>query len=150
MAKRRGKSKTRRRRNTGFNIKSALFAYANLHIVTKAVTNVGPWAFLTDGYLTPDGSSISHQPNTITLKEIFSGQHLGPQFTGNMTYLGTGPTGEGTLGSSIQTNVMNNGARAVFALVGLKIGEKMLTKLGVSRNFNKIIKDVGMKGTVRM
>jgi len=149
---RRGKKKSRGgRRNTGFNLRTALFAYANLHVVTKAVTNVGPWAFLTDGYLSQEGS-IGHGSNIITMKEIFSGQHLGPQFSSNqaMTYQGMGPTGnQGTLGETVQTNLMNNGAPAIIALIGLKVLDKGLQKVGVYRNFNKLVKDTGMKGTVK-
>jgi len=149
MAKR--KTKRRSNRNRGFNLRTALFAYANLHVVTKAVTNVGPWAFLTDGYLSQQ-SSIGHGSNIITMKEIFSGQHLGPQFSSNqaMTYTGMGPTGnQGTLGSTVQANLMSNGAPAIVALIGLKVLDKGLQKVGVYRDFNKLIKDTGMKGTVK-
>jgi hypothetical protein len=148
---RRGKKKSRgRSRNTGFNIRTAIFAYANLHVVSKAITNVGPWTFLTDGYLNQQ-TSVGHGSNIITLKEVFSGQHLGPQFASDqaMTYQGMGPTGEGGLGASVQENLMNNGAPAIIALIGLKVLDKGLQKVGLYRNFNKMVKDTGMKGTVK-
>ena len=150
MAKKGGK-KTRRRRNTGFNIRTALFSYANIHIVSKAITNASPWQFLTDGYLNPQNST-GHAPGVITMKEIFSGSHLGPQFSSNqaMTYTGMGPTGnQGTLGETVRSNLMNNGANAIVALISLKLVDKGLQKVGLYRDFNKIVKDTGMKGTVK-
>jgi len=150
MARRRKAKSRSGRRNTGFNIRTAIFAYANLHIVTKAVTNVGPWVFLTDGYLNTE-SSIGHGRNIITMKEVFAGQHLTPTFASDqaMTYTGLGPTGSG-LGAAVQSNLMDNGApAAIIALIGLKVLDKGLQKVGVYRNFNKLIKDTGMKGTVK-
>tara|TARA_B100001250_G_scaffold409369_1_gene433575 strand:+ start:1697 stop:2170 length:474 start_codon:yes stop_codon:yes gene_type:complete len=156
MAKRRGGKKARRSRsrNTGFNIKSAIFAYATLAVTTRAITNAGPIQFLTEGYVgtAAQREQISHDPSVITMKEIFSGSHLGPNFASNqqMTYLGTGPvSGAPTLGQTVMTNLQANAVPAVFTLVGLKVADKLVTKLGVSRNFNKLVKDVGMKGVVR-
>ena len=152
MAKRRGRKSTKRRtrRATGFNIKTAIFAYANLAVATRAITNTTPWHFLTDGFVGTPGSSTGHSPGVITLREMFSGSHLGPQFSGNMNYLGSGPvSGADSLGKTAMTNLQANAVPAIFALVGLKVADKVITKLGVSRNFNKVVDSVGMKGLVR-
>ena len=156
MAKRRGGKKAgrSRSRNTGFNIKSAIFAYATLAVTTRAITNAGPIQFLTEGYVgsAADRESISHDPSVITLREIFKGSHMGPTYGSDMhqTYLGQGAVGGApTLGQTIMTNLQSNAIPAVMTLVGLKVADKLVTKLGVSRNFNKLVKDVGMKGVVR-
>jgi len=81
---------------------------------------------------------------------MLSGMHLGPQFSGNMTYLGSGPvSGASSLGQTAMTNLQANALPAIGALIGLKVADKVITKLGVSRNFNKVVDSVGMKGLVR-
>lgn len=145
------KTKTRRRRTRGFNLKTALFAYANLAVVTRAVTNTTPYNFLTDGYIGQSGSSTGHAPNVITLKEIFSGGHLGPQFDNNQNYLGMGAqSGAGSLGDTVTNNLKTNAAPAIGMLIGLKLAEVAVSKLGVAKSFNQVSKQLGMKNTVRM
>ena len=137
------------------NIKSALFAYANLAVATRAVTNVSPVQFFTEGYIGDQSlahTGASHR-DKITLKELISGTHLGPTFDGSMNYTGIGAqTGSGiqSLGETVKSNLMTNAAPAIMALIGLKVADVLITKLGVAKNFNKVVKSVGMKGTVRM
>jgi len=155
MAKRR-KAKTRtRRRSTGFNIKTALFAYANLAVATRAVTNVSPIQFFTEGYLGSETafSNDSNHGSKITLKELLSGSHLGPMFGSDqaMTYLGSGPiSGSTPLMETATKNLQTNAIPAIGALIGLKVADVLITKLAVGRNFNKVVKSIGMQGTVRM
>ena len=137
------------------NIKSALFAYANLAVATRAVTNVSPIQFFTEGYI--GDTSLAHlgtwHRDKITLKELIAGTHLGPNFDSNMNYQGIGAqTGPGitSLGETVKSNLMSNAAPAILALIGLKVADVLITKLGVSKNFNKVVKSVGMQGTVRM
>jgi len=155
MAKRRGKAKTTRRRSTGMNIKTALFAYANLAVATRAVTNVSPFQFFTEGYIgDPQGLAYTggHR-DKITLKELLSGTHLAPQFDGNMNYQGTSAdysSGVTSLADTVKSNLMSNAMPAIGALIGLKVADVLITKLGVAKNFNSVVKSIGMKGTVRM
>lgn len=155
MAKRRGKAKTRRSRSTGLNIKSALFAYANLAVATRAVTNVSPIQFFTEGYIGDQSlafTGTAHR-DKITLKELISGSHLAPNFDGQMNYTGIGPDYSSSitsLGDTVKRNLTTNAAPAIMALIGLKVADVLITKLGVAKNFNKVVKSVGMKGTVRM
>ena len=70
-----------------------------------------------------------------------------------MNYTGIGAqTGSGiqSLGETVKSNLMTNAAPAIMALIGLKVADVLITKLGVAKNFNKVVKSVGMKGTVRM
>jgi len=153
MAKRRGKAKTRRRQSTGFNIKTALFAYANLAVATRAVTNVSPVQFFTEGYLGSEEAFSSPHANKITLKELLSGSHLGPMFGNDqaMSYLGSGPvSGSTPIMETASANIQTNAIPAIGALIGLKVADVLITKLGVAKNFNKVVKSIGMKGTVRM
>ena len=155
MAKRRKAKSQTRRRSTGFNIKTALFAYANLAVATRAVTNVSPVQFFTEGYL---GSESAFTPtgthaDKITLKEMLSGSHLGPTFGNDqaMTYMGSGPiAGSTPLMETATSNLQANAIPAIGALIGLKVADVLITKLGVAKNFNKVVKSIGMKGTVRM
>ena len=154
MAKK-GKSKSRPRRSTGMNIKTALFAYANLAVATRAVTNVSPIQFFTEGYI--GDLSLAHtgtaHRDKITMKELLSGGHLGPTFSGDMEYTGVGlQTGSGitSLGETVKRNLTSNAVPAIGALIGLKVADVLITKLGVAKNFNKVVKSIGMKGTIRM
>ena len=155
MAKRRGKAKTTRRRSTGMNIKTALFAYANLAVATRAVTNVSPIQFFTEGYIGDQSLAFmggSHR-DKITLKELLSGSHLAPSFDGNMNYTGiAADMGSATtsLGDTVKRNLTSNAMPAIGALIGLKVADVLITKLGVAKNFNSVVKSIGMKGTVRM
>jgi len=152
MAKRRKAKSRTRRRSTGFNIKTALFAYANLAVATRAVTNVSPIQFFTEGYLGSE-TAFSNHGSKITLKELLSGSHLGPMFGSDqaMTYLGSGPiSGSTPLMETATSNLQTNAIPAIGALIGLKVADVLITKLGVSKNFNKVVKSIGMQGTVRM
>lgn len=148
------KSKPRRRSPRGFNLKTALFAYANLAIVTRAVTNTTPYNFLTDGYIGGADSATGHAPGVITLKEIFSGGHMGASMTttpqgdvyGGYSRIG----GADSLGQTVTDNLKSNAAPAIGMLIGLKLAEIAVTKLGVSKSFNQVSKQLGMKNTVRM
>lgn len=140
------------------NIKSALFAYANLAVATRAVTNVSPIQFFTEGYIGDTATAyqnVSAGMNKITLKELLSGGHLGPTFGHDQSYTGVGlvpssATGFATLGQTVKTNLTSNAIPAIGALIGLKVADVLITRLGVAKNFNKVVKDIGMKGTVRM
>jgi len=68
-----------------------------------------------------------------------------------MTYLGTGPiSGSTPLMETATSNLQTNAIPAIGALIGLKVADVLITKLGVSKNFNKVVKSIGMQGTVRM
>ena len=155
-ARKGSKSKTKRRRKArGFNIKTALFAYANLAVATRAITNVGPVQFFTEGYL--GDTSLAHMGghmNKITMKEIFAGGQLGPQFGMQGEYSGVGvipssASGYVSLGQTAMDNIKQNAIPAVGALIGLKAAEVLITKLGVARNFNTVARSVGMGDVVR-
>mgnify|MGYP003644933438 FL=1 len=117
------------------NIKTAIFAYANLAVATRAVTNVSPFQFFTEGYVgDPQGlayTGTAHR-DKITLKELLSGTHLAPTFSGDMTYTGIGTaTGSGitSLGDTVKRNLTNNAMPAIGALIGLKIADVLIRSL---------------------
>ena len=155
MAKK-GKRKgtSRRRSPRGINLKTALFAYANLAVATRAATNVSPIQFFTEGYVGDTGAAFGNPHGTkITLKELLSGSHLGPMFASDQaqTYLGSGAiAGSEPIMTTLKNNLTTNAIPAIGALIGLKVADVLITKLGVSKNFNSVVKSIGMKGTVRM
>jgi hypothetical protein len=124
-----------------------LWAYAQLHIISKNVTGLAPWNFLTAGTAFSNisaaggGGSLSHI-NAVTLKELMMG--LNEPFSAG---------GYGT-SSANPITVMGNNLRAnavsmIVSMVGIKVAQKLITKLGVTRSFNKLSDSVGMGSVIR-
>jgi hypothetical protein len=148
MARRRTRTKRRTRRTSrGFNIKQAAFALGSAQIASKAITGLGVWDFFTagtalgarrqGGYL--PGSTGENFNQLITLKEIMQGSQFG----------GAGQT-PGGIGEVMLENIQANAVPAIMGFVGLKVADKLLTKAGVWRNTNKMLKAVGVKDIVRV
>ena len=80
MARRRTKSKSRRRRNTAPNIRTALTSLITLEIIFRNVTGNGMWNFFTAGTaMNPDvgswgtGVGVGGHKDIITFKELMAG-----------------------------------------------------------------------------
>ena len=148
MARRRTRSKrSTRRTSRGFNIKQAAFALGSAQIASKAISGLGVWDFFTagtplgarrqGGYL--PGSTGQDFNKLITLKEIMQGAQFGA--------VGQTPGG---IGEVMLDNLQKNAVPAIMGFVGLKVADKLLTKAGVWRNTNMMLKAVGVKDIVKV
>lgn len=143
MARRKAKRRAPRR-STAFNIKQAIMAFATLQIVSTNVTGLGFWNFLTAGTrlntagVTQSGTpaGVGGHKQIITLKELIDGA----QFT---TSAANSPIMQ--IGENLRSNLLP----MIFSLASLKVADKVLTKLGVSRSFNKLSRSIGMGSVVR-
>ena len=93
-------------------------------------------------------------PGALPLKEILAGGHLTSAFSrgtgGSINYSGTtGATGQGTIGETMKTNIMENGVPLILAQIGLVAGDKIAQNLGVYRSFNKTVRAIGMGNLVK-
>ena len=145
MARRRAKRKTRRRANSTFNLKTALLSYASLHIMSENITGTSPMHFLTAGtrFSSSGASGWARQGDQynkiVTLQEIINGVQAG---TGGST----SPSPFAQMGNNLRANILP----LVLSLAGVKIAGKVITKLGVSRQFNSLARSVGVGSMVRM
>ena len=55
-----------------------------------------------------------------------------------------------TLTKQILMNVQKNAVSGILGMVGLRVANNLVTKLGVSRNFNKGVRAIGMGNLVKM
>jgi len=119
----------------------ALWAYAQLHVVSMNVTGLSPWNFLTAGTrfnTAMAASGTSHE--WITLKELTSG----------VQYSGASPTTGKTapleqMGQNLQANFLP----LIFSMVGIKVAKRLIVRLGVTRSFNKLSDSIGMGSVIR-
>lgn len=145
MARRR-KTKSRRRTSSAFNLKNALLSYASLHIMSENITGTSPMHFLTAGtrfgHSHPGGWRATGDPmnQIVTLQEIINGVQLGSD------------AGAGTASpfSQMGNNLRANILPLVLSLAGVKIAGKIITRLGVSRQFNSLSRSMGLSSMVRM
>ena len=123
------------------NLKSAGIAYLTLATVTQAVGNLAPVPFFLGGFLGSNyfGSATGGASNKITFIELVRGSTLG---SGNAPVR---PVME-----DLKINIKANGGQALATLVGIKVGERVITKLGVPRAFNRTVRSVGMGSLVKM
>lgn len=121
-------------------MKATLLSIATLQIVSMNVTGVGFWDFLTAGTKMGRiaGSGASH--DAITLQEILAGS----QMSGNAPISGkTEPL------KQIMDNTTRNLLPMVFSLAGVKVLDRVLTKVGFNRSFNRLARQVGVSNLVR-
>jgi len=55
-----------------------------------------------------------------------------------------------TLMKQIADNLQKNAVKGIMGMIGIKVADKMITKLGVSRSFNKSARALGMGSLVKM
>jgi len=116
------------------------------------VTGMGFWNFLTAGTRLnpnvpakgPDGGGGLTHMDQITLQEIIGGLNIGAS-GGGYGSLGATSNPMTTMGN----NTMRNILPMVFSLAGLKVFDKVLTKVGFTRSFNRLAKQVGVNNMVR-
>ena len=143
MARRKAKPKRRSKYKGAFNIKNAAFAYAGISLASNSFLGVSPYTFLTAGFIpgsNASGWSAEGDPHTnmITLNEIIQGaQRPGSQ----------GVTG---FGEAVWNNTKSNLPMFVAGSIGLKVANKLVGSMGVSRNFNKVARALQMGNVVKM
>jgi hypothetical protein len=115
--------------------------------MSQNITGLSPWNFLTAGTrLNPSVGEWGTAPQVgghyekITLQEIINGIQTGSGGgTANMNPLGA-------MGDNLRSNLLP----MIFSLAGVKIAGKVITKLGVSRQFNSLARSTGLGTMVRM
>jgi hypothetical protein len=143
MARRRqrkSKRKSPQKYKTAFNIKRAGFSYLNLAVFTNTLFDVTPLQFFLSGYVGgayASGGGGSSQK--ITLKELLSGSTIG----------GSGLASQDLM-LNIKENIRANAVMGIGSLIGLRVADKAITKLGMARSFNSTVRATGMGSLVKM
>ena len=138
---RRKKKTTRRKYKSAVNIKNAALSYLTLNAATQTAFNASPQQFFLGGFLGSNyfGSASGGSSSVVTLQELLKGATLGSQGQA------VRPVTE-----DIQTNLKNNIGSGIMMILGLQVANKLITKLGVSRSFNRAVRSVGMGDLVKM
>jgi hypothetical protein len=145
MPKRRAKRTTKRRGSSAFNLKNALLSYASLHIMSENITGTSPMHFLTAGTRFSQYSASGYQQsgdkyhNIVTLQEIINGVQAGKAGAG-------APSPFTQMGNNLRANILP----LILSLASVRIAGKVITKLGISRQFNSLSRSLGVSSMVRM
>ena len=59
-------------------------------------------------------------------------------------------TNQVTLGEQIGKNLKNNAFKIIGGMVGIKIADKVISSMGLSRSFNKGVRAIGLGNLVKM
>ena len=115
-----------------------------MNAATQTLFNANPQQFFLGGFLGSNffGSAGGGSTATVTLKELFAG----------VTLSGNAPNyrEHGDIFPTVQQNLRDNLGSGVMQIVGLTAANKLVSKLGVSRAFNKTVRSVGMGDLVKM
>jgi len=142
MARRRGaKRKSPTKYKGAFNLRQAGKGYLQLGIGTELLFSTNPIEFFAGGFL-PGYSGTGQGQTNITAYELFNWTE-GKAYSPNTNY-GT------TIGDTVMNNVQRGLGKAVVSSVGLKVGDKVVQKLGVYRSFNKLVRSIGLGDLVKM
>jgi hypothetical protein len=139
--RRRTKAKRTTRYKRAFNVKNAALSYLTLNAATQTAFGTNPQQFFLGGFLGSNyfGSASGGSSSAVTLQELLKGVTLGSQGQA------VRPVTE-----DIQNNIKNNLGSGIMMILGLQVANKLVTKLGVSRSFNKAVRSVGMGDLVKM
>ena len=143
MAKRRGKAKRKspQKYKRAFNVKNAALSYLTLNAATQTMFEATPTQFFLGGFLGSEffGSASGGSSKRVTLQELLQGQTIG----------GWGKASQDVM-FNVKNNIKNNLGTGIMTLLGLQVANKLITKFGVSRSFNKTVRSVGMGDLVKM
>lgn len=122
-----------------FNIKQAALGYATLGVATMGAFNVDPVKFVMGGSSSSLGSGFGPASgvSSISLRELFEFD----KFKGSNTV---------SLGEQIGLNLKNNAFKIVGGLVTIKVADKLISTMGISRSFNKGVRAIGLGQLVKM
>ena len=143
MARRRmtKKRKSPQKYKRAFNVKSAAISYLTLNAATQTAFEASPTQFFLGGLFGSSyfGTASGGSSQRVTLQELLQGQTIG----------GIGKTSQDLM-FNIKENIKRNLGTGVMTIIGLQVANKLITKLGVSRSFNKTVRSVGMGDLVKM
>jgi len=155
MARRKKAKSPRRSRYAGaFRIMPAIWAYAQLHVISTNVTGLSPWDFITAGTRFNDRtesgflSTNTTNPNAstaVTLMELMAGVQKTSLSATSMTNLGYSKSAFGQLGMNLQANILP----LIFSMVGIKVAKKVIVKMGINRSLNRLSDSAGMGSVIR-
>lgn len=139
-----------RRRNKyrgAVNLKQLGLGYASASVLLGTVFNApDPIGFVlgkhSKGYggggIFGESSGAYSGTSAISLREIFEFDKW-KSAGSNMT-----------LTKQIGENIQKNAVKGIMGMIAIKIADKAITKLGVSRSFNKSVRALGMGSLVKM
>jgi hypothetical protein len=113
--------------------------------MSENITGTTPMHFLTAGTRFSQYSASGYQTSgdpyhsIVTLQEIINGVQSGKSGAG-------APSPFTQMGNNLRANILP----LILSLAGVKIAGKVITKLGVSRQFNSLARSVGVGSMVRM
>ena len=137
MKKRKSPQKYKR----AFNVKSAAISYLTLATATQTAFEATPTQFFLGGFLGSNyfGTASGGSSKRVTLQELLQGQTIG----------GSGKPSQDLM-FNIRENIKNNLGTGIMTLLGIQVANKLITKFGISRSFNKTVRSVGMGDLVKM
>lgn len=148
MARRtRGRRKTRRRkRQPLIKVSPVISGIIGAAAVTNGLFNIGPVDFLTNGFLKPYmGTPARDDSNVISLYELFQ-LGINPGHSGISQVSGWGKAS--TLPGMMMYNVQQNGMQMIGGLALAAAIPKIMSKTGLNRNANKLLRATGLGGLV--
>lgn len=113
--------------------------------MSENITGTSPMHFLTAGTRFSQHSASGYQTSgdpyhkIVTLQEIITGVQ-----SGKSGATATSPFTQ--MGNNLRANILP----LVLSLASVRIASRVLTKLGVSRQFNQLASSLGLKSMVRM
>lgn len=114
--------------------------YLAAGVLTNGLFNQNPVEFVMG--TNSAGLSTGFQPSSgranISLREILEFNR----------YRGTGSTV--TLGEQVMANAKANAFTMVSGMAGLAVAKKVLPSTGIPRNFNKLVRSIGLGQVVKM
>ncbi len=134
MARRRTAKKPRRRTvKPMIKVIPAVAGIASASALTTLLFNVDIKEFLT--------VRTGNNSGNITLRELLN--------VSGVTNYGIGG-GKGTLGQYVKDNIANNWMMAAGTLVAVKAVPKLMSKVGVTRNANQVVKSLGLGSIIQL
>jgi len=131
----------------------AIWAYAQLHVISRNVTGLSPWDFITAGTRFNDradsgflsGGGLPNSSTAVTLMELMAGVQKTSLSASSMESLGYSKNAFGQLGINLQSNILP----LIFSMVGIKVAKKVIVKLGINRSLNRLSDSAGMGSVIR-
>lgn len=123
---------------SAINLKQAGLTYASLAVTTETLFGTDPIGFVFGKkYGNPTKGYGNYQPGTaLSLQELFSYKQLSTNPKPPL--------------EQMKENVQANWAKGLMGIVGIKVADVAISKLGIARNFNKAVRSVGLGNLVKM
>ena len=107
-------------------------------MLTNGLFNLNPYQFVVGtGARGGGGFHMASGTQNISLVEVFD-------------WVGVGNTGKTSLQEAIWINAKQNMLKMAGGFISIKVADKLLTSMGISRNFNKGVRALNMGGLVKM